>query len=598
MSQVAIVLILLGTAVSLMLADVLRADLVAICLAVVLALVGVLSPAEAFCGLSSAPVVTLLAVFILTTGLYRTGVTRRVGTMLQRLAGESFNRLLVLSMLGGAFLAFFMNNIAAAAVLMPALTDVARRTKRSPSKLLMPLAFAVNLGGMATLLGTSNILVSSALAKLGEPGFGLLDFVPVGLPVLAVGVLYTVAFGHRLLPESGLPEKFRNDVLPTELRQTYALEERMRQVRVPTGSPLSGRTIAESGASRDFGLSVLAVVQRGRTLRAPNPQLIFEPGDVVVLAGRAERVDEFVNAFGAEPVERVPLDNALCDSRVTLVEAVVPPRSQTEGKTLQDMRFRDRFGLSVVALWQGGRPRRTDVGQTPLHFGDGLLIYGPVTRLPILQESEDFLVLTDAPVPILTGRGWLSVGILAATLVIVAVNLVPVHLGMMLGAVAMLISGCLSMDEAYRSVEWRAVFVVAGMLSGGSALVASGAAEWIAQRVVLAVTGMPPIVLVGGMLVLATVLSQVMSGQVTAVVLTPVAIVAAQQLGANPRAIAMAVAVGCSTVFLTPTSHPANVLVMGPGGYRPRDFVRVGLPLTIFAIVIALLVLPVIFPLS
>jgi len=598
MSQVAIVLILLGTAVSLMLADVLRADLVAICLAVVLALVGVLSPAEAFSGLSSAPVVTLLAVFILTTGLYRTGVTRRVGTMLQRLAGESFNRLLVLSMLGGAFLAFFMNNIAAAAVLMPALTDVARRTKRSPSKLLMPLAFAVNLGGMATLLGTSNILVSSALAKLGEPGFGLLDFVPVGLPVLAVGVLYTVAFGHRLLPESGLPEKFRNDVLPTELRQTYALEERMRQVRVPVGSPLSGRTIAESGASRDFGLSVLAVVQRGRTLRAPNPQLIFEPGDVVVLAGRAERVDEFVNAFGAEPVERVPLDDALCDSRVTLVEAVVPPRSQTEGKTLQDMRFRDRFGLSVVALWQGGRPRRTDVGQTPLHFGDGLLIYGPVTRLPILQESEDFLVLTDAPVPILTGRGWLSVGILAATLVIVAVNLVPVHLGMMLGAVAMLISGCLSMDEAYRSVEWRAVFVVAGMLSGGSALVASGAAEWIAQRVVLAVTGMPPIVLVGGMLVLATVLSQVMSGQVTAVVLTPVAIVAAQQLGANPRAIAMAVAVGCSTVFLTPTSHPANVLVMGPGGYRPRDFVRVGLPLTIFAIVIALLVLPVIFPLS
>ena len=597
MSQVMIVLVLLGTAVALMLADVLRADLVAICLAVSLALAGVLSPAEAFSGFSSAPVMTLLAVFILTTGLYRTGVTRRVGALLQRFAGESFNRLLMLSMLGGAFLAFFMNNIAAVAVLMPPLTDLARRSKRSPSKLLMPLAFAVNLGGMATLLGTSNILVSSTLSGLGEAGFGLLDFAPVGLPVLATGVLYMVAFGHRLLPESGLPEKFRNGTLPTELHQTYALEERMRQVRIPAGSPLSGRTIAESGASRDFGLSVLAVVQRERTLRAPSPQLVFGPGDIAVLAGRTERVDAFVGAFGAESVDKLPLDS-LCDSRVTLVEAVVPPRSQAEGKTLQDLRFRDRFRLSVVALWQGGRSRRTDVGQTQLHFGDGLLIYGPVTRLSLLQESGDFLVLTDAPVPIRAGRDWVSAGILVVTLAVVAAKLVPVHLGMMIGAVAMLISGCLSMDEAYRSVEWRAVFVVAGMLSGGTALVKSGAAGWIGHYVVQTMVGMPPVVFVGGMLVLATVLSHLMSGQVTAVVLTPIAVVAARQLGADPRAIAMAVAVGCSIVFLTPVSHTVNVLVMGPGGYRPGDFIRVGLPLTIVSIVTALIVLPVIFPLS
>ncbi|MFL7791650.1 MAG: SLC13 family permease, partial [Anaerolineae bacterium] len=593
------VLVLTGIAVVLMATDLLRAELAAWFLVIVLSLIGVITPQEAFTGLSNTAVITILAVFILTNGLRRTGVIRRVGQLLQRLAGSHTTRFLLLTMIGGASLSLFMNNIAAAAVLLPAIMDVARQRRISPSKLLMPLAFAANLGGHATLLATSNILVSSTLQHMGLVPYGLLDFAPVGLPMIVVGILYMLLVGHRMLPVSDpLGQLGRTQQLQKELTEAYALEERLSEVWIPAKSPLAGQSLADSQIGARLGLSILAICRDDQLVcMAPGPEQVLEAGDTLLVAGRSGRVQR-LNEMGAKVLDVSIPDNGQHIDQIILSEVVLAPRSDAAGHTLKDLRFREKYNLGVVAIWRGGRPYRTDVGDMPLQFGDALLVQGSHERLAVLRTDPDFLVLAGSEVPPRTEKEKLAGAIMVLTLITAATGLLPIAVAMMLGALAMIATGCLTMDEAYRAVEWRAIFLIAGMLPVGIALMRSGVAEWLGQLLVTSLSAWGPLALAGGMLVLTMLLSQVMSGQVTAVVLTPIAVAAAQQVGANPRAFAMAVAMGCGMVFMTPTAHPVNVFVMGPGGYKFRDFLRVGLPLTLLLCLTVLLVLPIFWPLG
>ena len=596
--QILTVLVLTGIAVVLMATDLLRAELAAWFLVIVLSLIGVITPQEAFTGLSNTAVITILAVFILTNGLRRTGVIRRVGQLLQRLAGSHTTRFLLLTMIGGASLSLFMNNIAAAAVLLPAIMDVARRRRISPSKLLMPLAFAANLGGHATLLATSNILVSSTLQHMGLVPYGLLDFAPVGLPMIVVGILYMLLVGHRMLPVSDpLGQLGRTQQLQKELTEAYALEERLSEVWIPAKSPLAGQSLADSQIGARLGLSILAICRDDQLVcMAPGPEQVLEAGDTLLVAGRSGRVQR-LNEMGAKVLDVSIPDNGQHIDQIVLSEVVLAPRSDAAGHTLKDLRFREKYNLGVVAIWRGGRSYRTDVGDMPLQFGDALLVQGSHERLAVLRTDPDFLVLAGSEVPPRTEKGKLAGAIMVLVLITAATGLLPIAVAMMLGALAMVVTGCLTMDEAYRAVEWRVIFLIAGMLPVGIALMRSGVAEWLGQLLVAGLSTWGPLALAGGMLVLTVLLSQVMSGQVTAVVLTPMAVAAAQQVGANPRAFAMAVAMGCGMVFMTPTAHPVNVFVMGPGGYKFRDFLRVGLPLTLLLCLTVLLVLPIFWPL-
>jgi di/tricarboxylate transporter len=597
--QILTVLVLTGIAVVLMATDLLRAELVAWFLVIILSLIGVITSQEAFTGFSNSAVITILAVFILTNGLRRTGVIRRVGQLLQRLAGDHTTRFLLLTMMGGAALSLFMNNIAAAAVLLPAIMDVARRRRISPSKLLMPLAFATNLGGHATLLATSNILVSSTLQHMGLVPYGLLDFAPVGLPMIAVGILYMLLVGRRMLPVSDPLEQLgRTQQLQKELTEAYALEERLSEVLIPAESPLAGQSLADSQIGARLGLSILAVCRNDQLVcMAPGPEQVLEVGDTLLVAGRPERVQR-LNELGAKVLDVAMPENDQHIDQIVLSEVVLAPRSDAAGHTLKDLRFREKYNLGVVAIWRGGRPYRTDVGDMPLQFGDALLVQGSHERLAVLRSDPDFLVLAGSEVPPRIEKGRLAGAIMVLTLITAATGLLPIAVAMMLGALAMIATGCLTMDEAYRAVEWRAIFLIAGMLPVGIALMRSGVAEWLGQLLVTGLSAWGPLALAGGMLVLTMLLSQVMSGQVTAVVLTPMAVAAAQQVGADPRAFAMAVAMGCGMVFMTPTAHPVNVFVMGPGGYKFRDFLRVGLPLTLLLCLTVLLVLPIFWPLG
>jgi di/tricarboxylate transporter len=598
-SEILTPLVLVGVAVMLMVTELLRAEVAAWLLAIALMLSGLITPEETFSGFSRAAVVTILAIFILTKGLDKTGVIRYAGSVLRRLAGDRPTRFLVFVMVSGAVLSFFMNNIAAAAVLLPAVVDVARRTKTSPSKLLMPLAFSVNLGGLATLLATSNILVSGTLSQLGLSPYSLLDFVPVGVPLIVLGILYVLLFGRRMLPTVDLVEQFdRADHLHQELTETYALGERLSEVLIPTHSPLAGSSIAESQVGRKLGLNVLAICHGGEAACvAPGPGHILRAGDTLLVSGRPERVRQLAD-LGAEVLEDLRWNDTLSTEQVVFSEVILAPRSQAAGRTLKDLRFRDKYGLSVVAIWRGGRSYRTDVGDMPLQFGDALLTHGPRRGVSILRADLDFLVLAEPDVPPRVRKGWLAALIMVLALAAAASGLLPIAAAMVLGALLMIVTGCLTVDEAYRGVEWRAISLIAGMLPAGIALVESGAATWLGELLTTTLGGRGPLALAGGMLLLAIVLAQAMSGQVAAVVLTPIAVAAAQQVGADPRAMAMSVALGCGMVFVTPMSHPVNVLVMGPGGYRVRDFVRVGLPLTLILFVAVLVLLPIFWPLG
>jgi di/tricarboxylate transporter len=598
-SEILSVLVLAGVAVVLMATDLLRAELVAWFLAIALTLIRLITPQETFAGLSNTAVITTLAVFILTKGLGKTGVIGYVGALLRRLAGDRPVRFLALVMIGGATLSFFMNNIAAVAVLLPAVIDVAHRSKTSPAKLLMPLAFGANLGGLATLLATSNILVSAALRDLGVAPYGLLDFALVGLPLIAVGILYMLLVGRRMLPTVDPVEQLgRAHDLWQELAKTYALQERLSEVFIPAKSSLVDKSIADSQIGKRLGLSILAICRNGEVACiAPDPHRVLKMGDTLLVTGRAERVQQLAE-MGADVFEAVRWDDSLSTEQIALSEITLAPRSHAVGCTLKELGFREKYGLSVVAIWRGGRPYRTDVGDMPLQFGDALLVHGSRRGFSLLRVDSDFLVLAEPEIPLRTRRGWIAALVMALVLIAVATGLLPIAVAMMLGALVMIALGCLTADEAYRSVEWRVVFLIAGMLPVGIALSQSGAAEWLGDLFVGALAGWGSLALAGGMFVLATVLAQVMSGQVTAVVLTPIAVAAARQVGTDPRSMAMAVALGCGMVFMTPMSHPVNVFVMGPGGYRFRDFVRVGLPLTLLLFLTVLVVLPIFWPLG
>jgi di/tricarboxylate transporter len=344
-------------------------------------------------------------------------------------------------------------------------------------------------------------------------------------------------------------------------------------------------------------LNVLAICRDDRvTSSAPGPSRVLEAEETLIVAGRDERVQQLVD-MGAKVLEDVDWNGRFSTERVALSEIILAPHGNAAGHTLKELRFREKYGLSVIALWRGGHSYRTDVGDMGLRFGDALLVHGSRESLSVLRTDPDFLLLEEPREPTRTRKGWLAGAIMILTLIAAASNALPFAVAMMLGALAMVVARCLTMEEAYRSVGWKGIFLIAGMMPIGIALTGSGAAERVGELLVSLLAGWGSLALAGGILFLAMGLSQVMSGQVTAVVLTPIAVAAAQQAGVDPRSMAMAVALGCGMVFMTPVGHPVNIFVTGPGGYRFRDFVRVGLPLTLLLFVVVLVLLPVFWPL-
>ncbi|MDH3732808.1 MAG: SLC13 family permease [Gemmatimonadota bacterium] len=779
--DIAVVLGILVAAMILFVTERVRVDVVALMVMISLALTGILTPEQAVSGFSNPAVITVWAVFILSGGLSRTGVAGMLGKQVLRVAGASEIRLIMVIMLVAAFLSAFMNNVGVAALLLPVVMDVARRTNTPPSKLLIPLAFSSLLGGLTTLIGTPpNILVAAALTGSGFETFALFDFTPVGTAVVAAGILYMALVGRRLLPSRDPVRDARAGRDDVELDEVYGLRERLFALDVQPDSPLVGKSLGETRVEGALGLHVMGIIRDDRTDLAPSPDFLLAAGDRLVVQGpddslreigareylaleteevpleelisdevrlaevhisegsevigRTLRGLDFRHRFGGclvlsvwrdgaplrthlattrltqgdillvhgynemldrigesadfevspifDPLVyeiegrlmycRVPEDSplvgqTLSESRlgdvfslgimgierggtkeliplpehrleagdrllvkgrpedldtveglwglpvdtsttrdfadlesddVCLAELVLSPRSTVAGRTLVDVRFRDRFGMNVVAVMRGGTVYR-DLRYFPLRFGDALLIHGPRGKLELLADDPDFLIITGEveEVP-LTRRAPLSALLMAGVVGSVIAGWVPIYIAAVTGAVLMVLTRCLTMDEAYRAIEWQAVFLIAGMLPLGLALGETGAADLLTRGVVGTVGGLGPIAVVAALYILSAMCAQVMPTAAVAILVAPIALNTAADLGLSPHALMMTVALSASASFMSPVAHPANVLIMGPGGYRFTDYIKVGLPLTIICLLVTVLLLPIFWPLT
>jgi len=586
---VLLALIILALAL-LMVSGRVRPDLAALLTLIALALTGLVTPAQAYSGLSATATITILAVFIISEGLQQTGITLALGRLLLRFSGDSEQRAVLITVLAAAALSLFMNNIAAAGVLLPAVISLSRQTRIPPSRLLMPLAFGSILGGMATLLTTANIIVGGVLREASLAPFGLLDFLPIGVPIVAAGTLYLVFAGRYLLPRRyPAGQSARSIQLRRELEQTYGVGSTLCEIEVRRGSAMAGLTLREGGWAKQLGVTVVGLSRHQHVIAAPSRDERVAEGDIIFAQGcpPAEVLNEYGLVLLSEPA--TPL--RLTDEATVLGELLVSPRASVIGKTLRDIHFREKHEVNVIAIWRRGEAVHRDLSDLPLRAGDALLVQGAAARLRLLREERDFVLLEEDKEAVLRPAKSRLAGVIAfITLGVAATGVMPVSLAALSGAALMLVTGCLTMDDAYRAVEWKAVFLIAGIWPLGIAMTTSGMAERVSGWLLHALGGVGPLGAAAVMMLAATVLNQLMGGQTAVpIVLAPIALAIAPSVGADPRAMAMAVALGSSLAFLTPIGHPVNTLVMGSGGYTVRDYLRVGAPLTLIVFGVALL---------
>jgi di/tricarboxylate transporter len=581
-SSAIITLCILLAAILLFVFTRIRADLVGLMILLALGLSGIVDSKSAFSGFSNSAVMTILAISMVSVALQQTGATHALGQAIFRIGKGSETKLILFVMLASAGLSLFMNNIAAVGVLLPAVMSLSRRSQVSPRKLLMPLAFGTILGGMATLLTTSNIIVSGALKEAGLKSFGLLDFFPVGAPVVVVGIIYMLTLGRRLLAsKETLLGQSTTPIQTNNLSQTYMLPGYLKKLRVQAGSPLIGETLKSCHLS-EHGINLFAV-QSGNKLNF-NISIgdIFKTNDCLI-SNTCCSSDE-LKALGLEEVQEAVSEQFFIENGYALSEFVIAPHSTLVGKNLAELQFRSRFGINVLAFWRDGKPTVEQLNNLTLRFGDALLVLGTAERIRQLQKQKDFILTEEDPDMIFKPRKRsLAIIITLLTLGFAATGLLSVAEVVLLGAVLLLLTGCMTLNDAYQTIEWKAIFLIAGMWPLSIAIQQTGLASTLIGSLIQKVGDIPPLVVVALFLLLAMIFTQLMSGQISAIVLIPLALTAASTLQISPQALGIAVALGCSLAFPTPLGHPVNIMVMNPGGYTFKDFLKVGFPLSLLA---------------
>lgn len=544
---------------------------------------GVLGPAHspdlasrAITGFGQPVVLTLISLFIITQALDKVGITQWIAQHLLSIGGKSERRLVALFALTVALLSLVMNSVAAGALLLPSAMDVARRSGMKPSKLLMPISFASLLGGMATYFTTANIIISDLLlvAEPPQTPLGVLAFTPTGGLIALAGIAYIALFAHTLLPDRAtLVENAVPRPTESELEDYYQIGERLWEVRVLPNSALDGRTLGEGRIGEQSGAVVAAILRGRRSRFAPSPNAVVHGGDTLLVIGR----EEAVSAIEGVELKHNGSRHHISESDASLIEVIPAPHSKVSGHTLRELEFRKQYGCTAVAVWHEGRSHRTGIAEVRLQLGDSFLVMGTQSCVRRLQSSPSFIVLEPNPrAEAIDVRQALLAGGITLGAIVASVLGAPTYLAMLVGALTLFLTRVLTLDEVYESMHWQAIFLIAGMYSVSVAMVQTGLAGHIGEQMVALVTPFGPLGLAAGCFLFTALLTQIMGGQVTALVTGPVAISAALTLGTDPHAIAVATAIGCSAAFLTPVAHPINILVMGPANYRFADFARLG----------------------
>jgi len=595
------VLAVLAVTVVLFVSDKLRLEIVALLATLALFLGGQIDAGEAVIGLGDQVVVLIAALFVVGEALFRTGIAHRVGGFLIARAGTEERRLVALMMVAVAGLSAFMSSTGAVAVFIPIALGLAQRTGIARERLLMPLAIAAMIGGMLTLIGTPpNLVVTAELRRSGLEPFGFFSFSPIGGVILVAGVAFMALVGVRLLGGRDPAESAGTRPTIRELIAAHDLMDEVFLARVPATSRLVGQAVREARLIRRYGVTVVGV-RRGRGLRAASPETRFEASDLLLLTGDADAIERLV---ADEGVARVPLEQApprQSDDDLGVVEVLVSPQSQVVGRTVFEAGFREVHGLVVQSVLRAGRRVRASLADLTLEGGDVLLMAGSWAAIRRLARDRPNLFVLRMPAEaddVAPARAKAPLALAVSGLMIAAltVNLFPSVIVVLMAALAMVLTGCLDMPAAYRAINWQSVLLIAFMLPMGTALENSGALDLIVAGLVNGLGEAGPMAVLAVLFLLTSFLSQVISNTATTVLVAPVALSTAQQLDVSPYTLLMGVAIAASTAFATPVASPVNTLVLGPGRYRFTDFLKVGVPLQLIALVLCMALLPLLFP--
>ncbi len=576
-----LLLVLLTAALALFVTEWLPVDVVTLLMLAVLTVAGILTPAQAFSGFANEVIIILCAVFIISGAVVKTGVMGRMAERLRRMPVSSQPGVVGSVMTFTASVSAFFSNTSATAILMPAVMAYTREARPGPARLLMPLAYASILGGSCTLIGTStNMAASGLVERMGMEGYGLFEFTAVGIAVAVAGIAWMSLVGYRMLPkwhESTLAEDY--------LVQTY-----LSEFVVPEGSPLVGVGLSDLGLDKRE-IEPLAVLREGRRL-PPHPDRKLRIGDELVV---------MTTRKGLMSVkEKGDLDIAAEQGEVSrhllLAEAVITPQSRLAGRSLRQLAFRSRFGVSVLAIYRGGRPHPARIANMVLHPGDVLLLQGDKEQLAQLEGNPDLWGLSSiAAVGAGPRNGAYLLGLLAIALVVGGTGLLPLSVALLLAALGAVLLRCITMEEAYTFIEWRLIVLIGGMTAFGLAMETTGTAAFLAAHMVAWAAPMGTTAVLVTLVLITLVLTQPMSNAAAALVVLPVAVATGQSLGLDPRSLSILVTMAASLSFLTPL-EPACLLVYGPGRYHFRDFVRVGLPLTLISAAMLVWLVPIFWP--
>ncbi len=599
----------------------LRVDIVALIVVVALMITGLLTPQQAIAGFSNPVVITIASLFVIGGGILQTGLAAAIGNRVLKVAGTHPTRLMVMIMVSVAMLSAFMSDTGTVAVLLPAVMALAANARVSPSRLLIPLSFGSLLGGVATLIGTPpNLVVSDLLRQHGYQPFRFFDYTPLGIALIAAGILFMLLVGKRLLPDRTPVQEVQRVETVSDLVNRYQLPNNLFRLRVRAASPLVGKTIAEAAFGRDFHVNIIELrrqpearplirlgdgflVWKASKVRGTKPSIetAFQPEDVILVQGEPANVAHLAASWdlGVQPAQAED-EQALINQEVGLAEVIIPQDSRLIGKTLVELHFGRAYRLSVLDIRRPGHAQKLSLKDTPLRFGDTLLVQGSWENiLALKKQMRDFVVLGEPEGRLSEAKrskAPLAALILIGMLIAMVGEFVPLATASMAGALLMILSGCVKIDEAYGFIDWKSIVLVAGMLPMSTALEQVGLISLISEKLTSSLGALGPLWMLAGLFLLTSLFTQVLSNTATAVLLAPLALATAQNLGVQPQAFLMAVGVGASMAFASPVASPVNTLVMAAGSYRFSDYLKIGLPLILLMTIVSVLFLPLLWP--
>ena len=598
-----------------------RSDIVALCALVALMLFGILTPDEALAGFSSNVIIMMVGLFVVGGAIFQTGLAKMISSKLMKLAGNSEIRLFVLVMLVTSFMGAFVSNTGTVAIMIPIVVSMAMSVKMNPSRLLMPLAFASSMSGMMTLIGTPpNLVINEELVSNGYEGLGFFTFLPVGLICAAVGTLLLLPLSKKYLSKPGAlsgASASSGKSLKTLVKE-YGISNNLHRVQVNAGSLVVGKMIGEVDIRKNYSLNIIEVrhVERKRNQRNPlaknmvqqaaDSDTILRVDDILYISGSEAIVKVFAERYKLEllPETSTSASNALDFYDIGVAEIVVMSSSSVVNKTIREVEFRSKYNVSVLGICRKNKYILQGIVEETIHTGDVLLVQGTWSNIASLEkESSEWIVvgrpLEEAAKVTLDYKAPVAALVMLGMIAVMVFDFIPIApvTAVLIAALLMVLTGCFrNVEAAYKTINWESIVLIAAMMPMSVALQKTGVSTWISNALVANLGGYSPMLLLAGIYFTTSFMTMFISNTATAVLMAPIAMSSAVQIGVSPVPMLFAVTLGASLCFASPFSTPPNALVMTAGQYKFSDYIKVGLPLQIILGIVMILVLPLLFP--